>query len=60
MADRPLIAESIVISLPLCMEMKKYQVAIDSCDQFEIFFPEHDLLPAIGTYRKEAEHAMVH
>ncbi|MEE9369689.1 MAG: tetratricopeptide repeat protein [Pontiella sp.] len=56
--DRPLIAESIVVSLPLCFNMQKYQVAIDSCDQFENLFPEHDQLPTIFNYRKEAEHAL--
>ncbi|MEA2067955.1 MAG: tetratricopeptide repeat protein, partial [Verrucomicrobiota bacterium] len=57
-ANRPLIASSIVASLPLCLEMRKYQLAVDSCDQFAALFPKHDQLPTIGNFRKEAEHAL--
>ena len=56
--NRPLIAESIVASLPLCMDLQKYDLATASCDQFEELFPEHGQLPAIGTFRKEAERAL--
>ena len=56
--NRPLIAESILASLPLCMELGKYQLAVENCDQFAGLFPGHEKLPAIGTFRKEAEDAL--
>ncbi len=58
MADRPFIARSIIASLPLCFSMQKYQVALDSCAQFEIIFPQHNQRPVIGKYREEAGHAL--
>ncbi|WP_322607769.1 tetratricopeptide repeat protein [Pontiella agarivorans] len=54
---RPLIAESILQSLPLCLELRKYDLALAACDQFETLFPEHGQLPAIENFRKEAERA---
>lgn len=57
--NRPLIADSIVASLPLCLELHKYKLAISSCEQFETVFPEHELLPTIGNFRREAERALV-
>ncbi len=57
-ANRPLIADSVLASLPLCIELQKFQLAIDGCDQFATLFPDHDQLPTIGTFRKEAEHAL--
>lgn len=56
--NQPLIADSILISLPLCLELHKYDLALSSCNQFEKLFPEHEQLPTIGTFRKEAEHAL--
>lgn len=56
--NRPFIAESILASLPLCLNLQKYELAISSCDQFTSVFPDHQQLPSIGTYRKEAEHAL--
>jgi tetratricopeptide (TPR) repeat protein len=58
MANRPLIAESLVASLPLCLELRKYRLAVDSCDQFETLFPKNDKLPTIGKFRKEAADAL--
>ncbi|MDF7823222.1 CDC27 family protein [Pontiellaceae bacterium B12227] len=57
-ANRPLIAESIVASLPLGIELKKYDLVLAGCDQFEALFPQHGQLPTIGTFRKEAERAL--
>ncbi len=56
--NRPLIAESILQSLPLCLELRKYEPALGACDQFEELFPEHEQLPTIGKFRKEAERAL--
>ncbi|MDF7808406.1 tetratricopeptide repeat protein [Pontiellaceae bacterium B12219] len=57
--NRELIADSILTSLPLCMELQKYELVLSSCDQFEDLFPEHEQLPTLGTFRKEAERALV-
>lgn len=58
--NRPLIAESIVSSLPLGMELQKYELVLGSCDQFEELFPEHDQLLTVVKYRREAERALAH
>jgi tetratricopeptide (TPR) repeat protein len=57
--NRVLISDSILTSLPLCLELQKYELALSSCDQFEELFPEHEQLPSLGTFRKEAERALV-
>jgi tetratricopeptide (TPR) repeat protein len=57
--NQPLIADSLVASLPLCIALQRYQLVLDSCGQFENLFPQHEQLPIIGKYRKEAEHALV-
>jgi tetratricopeptide (TPR) repeat protein len=57
--NRTLIANSILTSLPLCLELQKYELALSSCDQFEELFPTHEKLPTLGTFRKEAERALV-
>lgn len=56
--NRPLIAASIVESLPLCLELGKFQLAAASCDQFERLFPENERLPLVAQFRKEAEDAL--
>ncbi len=56
--NRPLIAQSIVESLPLCMELQKYELALGACDQFEKLFPEHEQLSAVEQFRREAERAL--
>ena len=55
--NRPLIAQSHLASLPLCMELQKYDLALLVCAQFEELFPEHEQRPAIEQFRKEAAHA---
>lgn len=55
----PLIADSLLASLPLCIELKRWQLALDSCDQFEQQFPNHGKHPTLGTFRKEANDALV-
>ncbi len=55
----PFIAESLLASLPLCIELKRWQLALDSCDQFEQQFPTHEKRPILGTFRKEATDALV-
>ena len=54
----PLIAESLLASLPLCTELKRWQLALDSCDQFERQFPRHEKCPTLETSRKEASNAL--
>ncbi|MDF7798042.1 tetratricopeptide repeat protein [Pontiellaceae bacterium B1224] len=56
--NRALIADSILISLPLCIDLQKYDLVLSSCSQFEELFPTHEQLPIIGTFRKEAERAL--
>lgn len=56
--NQPLIAASIVESLPLCMELRKYNLALGACDQFEELFPDHENIPTIGKFRREAERAL--
>ncbi len=58
--NRPFIAESILASLPLCIEQGKFALAIESCDQFADLFPRHEKLPLVTRYRKEAADALVH
>ncbi|VGO17018.1 hypothetical protein PDESU_05612 [Pontiella desulfatans] len=58
LANRPLIADSIVASLPIALELRKYQLAVESCDQFEELFPKHDQLNVVAGYRKEAADAL--
>ncbi|QBG48729.1 tetratricopeptide repeat protein [Verrucomicrobia bacterium S94] len=55
---QPLIAESIMQSLPLCMELGKYELVLDACDQFTALFPEHKQSQVVRKYRKEAERAL--
>jgi tetratricopeptide (TPR) repeat protein len=57
--NQEIISSSILTSLPLCLELRKYELAISSCDQFAALFPDDDRLPTIGTFRKEAERALV-
>lgn len=56
--NQPLIAESIVASLPLGMELQKYNLVVSACDQFKQLFPDHEKLPTIGKFRREAERAL--
>lgn len=58
LVNRPLVADSILASLPLCMELHRFDLAVGSCDQFEELFPAHDQLPTIVRYRKEAADAL--
>lgn len=57
--NRALIGDSILNSLPLCLELHKYDLALNSCAQFEELFPAHEQLPVIGKFRKEVERASV-
>lgn len=50
----PLIAESLLASLPLCIELRKHQLALDACDQFERQFPNHEKIPTLEKHRREA------
>jgi tetratricopeptide (TPR) repeat protein len=54
-----MIAASIIASLPLCLELGKYQLALDNCEQFRAAFPEHQMLPKVSSFRKEAADALV-
>ncbi len=58
--NRPLIAESVLASLPLCAELGKRELLVRNCEQFAELFPEHDQLQTVARYRKEAERALVH
>ncbi|MEI6892747.1 MAG: tetratricopeptide repeat protein [Pontiella sp.] len=56
--NRPLIADSILASLPICMELEKFELALRSCEQFEALFPEHGAFQTLVKYRTEAAHAL--
>ncbi len=56
--NRDLIADSLIASLPLCLELEKYRLALDSYAQFSALFPSNKNLPMLGKYRQEAEHAL--
>jgi tetratricopeptide (TPR) repeat protein len=58
--NRSFIAESILASLPLCIELGKFPLAIENCDQFAGLFPKHEKLPLVTQYRKEAADAQTH
>lgn len=51
---QPLIEQSILASLPLCMEQQRWQDAVDNCDQFAQLFPKSDKLPEVGKTRDMA------
>ena len=56
--DGKVIADCIVASLPLCLELGKYELAVENCEQFETYFPKHKECSLISSYRKEASDAL--
>jgi len=57
-ANLPLIADSLLASLPLGLELEKHALVLDTCDQFQKQFPNHEKVPTLGTFRKEASDAL--
>jgi tetratricopeptide (TPR) repeat protein len=57
-ANAPFIANSLLASLSLGLELKKYALVLDTCNQFEKQFPNHEKVPTLGTFRKEASNAL--
>lgn len=56
--NRALIEKSLLASLSLCLEMHRFQAAIDSCNQFDALFPNHEKRMIVDKFRKEAQYAM--
>ena len=56
--NRSIIHQSILLSLPMCMQLGKYELALAACDQFEDLFPDHADRPEVDKYRKEAERVL--
>lgn len=56
-ALQPLIAESILATLPLCVELERWQIAADNCAQFIAEFPEHDRSAEVLRFQQEVSHA---
>lgn len=56
--DAELMADCIVASLPLCLELGKYDLAVENCKQFETCFPKHEQQSLIRSFRKEAADAL--
>jgi tetratricopeptide (TPR) repeat protein len=54
-AVKPLIEECILRSIPLMMELERYQDAQDSCDQYERLFPESSKIEQIRNIKREAK-----
>ena len=57
--NRFFVAESLLASLPLGMELGKYALVLDICNQFKNQFPNHEKVPILGTFYKEASDALV-
>jgi tetratricopeptide (TPR) repeat protein len=51
---RPMIQEAILAAIPLAMELRKYQDAMDSCDQFLKLFPRSEKVEQVRKWRSEA------
>ena len=56
--EGPLVAKSLLASLPLGLELNKPDLVLDCCNRFERLFPDRKEVPTLGKFRKEARDAL--